>query len=112
MSKFWGKKIQPKITSGDQRQAQNWLSKKWNSLTTVKGKRNAVMRPELGKMYLTGYSAKYKATLPTYDLQPIMLPFRIENNRLWSLNFHYFKNKERNSIHSGRYYLTTPIKIV
>lgn len=112
MAKFWGKKIMPKITGGDQRKAGNWFKKKWQDLTTVKGKRNATQRPEVGKMYLAGYDAKWKAILPVWDRQPIILPFNtMLPDRFYSLNFHYLPLIQRYRLLSALNTLASPLSI-
>lgn len=112
MGKFWGKKIIPKITGGDQRKAGNWFSKKWKDLTSVKGKRKAISKPEIGKMYLAGYNAKWDKILPTWDRQPIILPFNtMFSDRFYSLNFHYLPITQRYRLLSALNTLASPLSI-
>lgn len=46
-------------------------------------------RFEVGKMYLFKYNPKHKKTLPYYDMLPLIIVFKIGNDRFWGLNLHY-----------------------
>ena len=42
-----------------------------------------------GRMYFFMYNPKHKATLPYYDMFPLVLPFKFYRNGFCGLNFHY-----------------------
>ena len=42
-----------------------------------------------GRMYMFMYDPKTKETLPYYDRFPLIIPFRIETNDFYGINFHY-----------------------
>ena len=49
----------------------------------------------LGKMYFFVYNPKHKATLPYYDMFPLVLPVERYSNGFLGINFHYLAPKER-----------------
>lgn len=49
----------------------------------------------VGNMYIMGYDAKHKATLPYYDARPLIIPIEIYSDSILSLNLHYLPAKER-----------------
>lgn len=52
-------------------------------------------RPLIGRMYMFVYDPKHKATLPYYDIFPLVLPFRIESDGFYGLNLHYLPVQQR-----------------
>jgi hypothetical protein len=42
-----------------------------------------------GKMYMYYYDPKHKATLPYYDVFPLVFPFAIKNDGFLGINLHY-----------------------
>ena len=67
------------------------------------GKRNigAVLTPEIGKMYLFQYEAKYREILPYWDKFPLVFPFDEAKtatgkvNGFYGINLHYLPVKQR-----------------
>ena len=49
----------------------------------------------LGKMYFFVYNPKHKATLPYYDMFPLVLPIERYSNGFLGINFHYLAPKDR-----------------
>jgi len=49
----------------------------------------------LGKMYFFVYNPKHKATLPYYDMFPLVLPVERYSNGFLGINFHYLAPKDR-----------------
>ena len=46
-------------------------------------------RPEIGKMYLYFYDAKYKNILPYFDMYPLVFPIEFYNDGFLGINLHY-----------------------
>lgn len=111
MGKFWGKKIMPSFSKKDQRDAGNFLTRKFNDLTTIKGKRNATTKPEIGKLYTYQYKAKWDKLLPTWDRQPLMMCVNLYNDGFLGLNFHYLKITDRYRLLSALMEVATPLSI-
>ena len=61
------------------------------------GDRNvgAVLSPEIGKMYLFHYDAKYKEVLPYWDRFPLVFPFDETDNGFYGINLHYLPINQR-----------------
>lgn len=51
----------------------------------------AVTSFQSGTMYLFAYEAKYKATLPYYDIYPLVFPLEIKGDIMLGLNLHYLQ---------------------
>ena len=51
----------------------------------------ATLRPKYGVMNLFGYDPKHKATLPYYDVFPLIFPLEPAKGGFIGLNFHYLK---------------------
>lgn len=51
--------------------------------------RQFVNKLEVGHMYLFGYDAKHKDTLPYWDKYPLILPFSWEGKHFKGFNLHY-----------------------
>jgi hypothetical protein len=49
----------------------------------------------IGKMYFYCYNPKHKATLPIYDIWPLVFPIEKYNDGFLGLNMHYLPNKQR-----------------
>ena len=49
----------------------------------------------LGRMYFFVYNPKHKATLPYYDMFPLVLPVEKYGNGFLGINFHYLAPKDR-----------------
>ena len=49
----------------------------------------------LGKMYFFVYNPKHKATLPYYDMFPLVLPVERYSDGFLGINFHYLAPKDR-----------------
>jgi len=74
----------------------DWYRKQVQSMTTP-GARSlirsgkATLRPKYGIMNLFGYDPKHKATLPYYDVFPLIFPLEPAKGGFIGLNFHYLK---------------------
>ena len=72
----------------------DWYRKKVAAMTTP-GARSlirsgkATLRPKYGIMNLFGYDPKHKATLPYYDVFPLIFPLEPAKGGFIGLNFHY-----------------------
>lgn len=74
---------------------------------------------ESGHLYLYNYDPKWKAELDVYDTYPCVIPFRVEKDRFWGINFHYLPYKQRaqlldllyNITNNKRFDETTKFKI-
>lgn len=108
---FWNRKIMPTVTGSGVRKAKKWFKKKFDDITTVKGKRNAVTKPEIGKMYAYVYDAKWKAILPVWDRQPLVIPVNLYNDGFLGLNFHYLPVTQRYRLLSALNTVATPLTI-
>lgn len=51
--------------------------------------------PEIGSMFLFAYDPKTKATLPFYDMYPLVIPIEFDNNGFLGLNLHYLPPNAR-----------------
>jgi hypothetical protein len=67
--------------------AVSWFGKKTRA--SMMNDFEKVSVPELGKMYIFGYDAKYKDTLPYWDAFPLIIVIKKRGNRFWGLNLHY-----------------------
>lgn len=54
-----------------------------------------VARPELGKMYMYLYDAKYKETLPYWDRFPLIICFDLLSDGFMGINLHYIAPRYR-----------------
>jgi hypothetical protein len=45
--------------------------------------------PQIGRMYMFVYDAKHKATLPYFDVYPLVIPIEFYNDGFLGINFHY-----------------------
>ena len=52
----------------------------------------------LGRMYFFVYNPKHKATLPYYDMFPLVLPVERYGNGFLGINFHYLAPKDRSHL--------------
>ena len=76
------------------RKSYDWYKKKVQSMTTPSAKTlisqgKATIRPKYGVMNLFGYDPKHKATLPYYDIFPLIFPLEPAKGGFIGLNFHY-----------------------
>ena len=58
-------------------------------------------RPEIGKMYLYFYDAKYKNVLPYFDMYPLVFPIEFYNDGFLGINLHYLPPLARASLLSS-----------
>jgi len=54
-----------------------------------------VTKVSAGKMYLFGYDAKTKDTLPYYDMYPLIFPFKKAQDGFYGINMHYLPYRQR-----------------
>ena len=76
------------------RKSYDWYKKKVQSMTTPSARTlisqgKATIRPKYGVMNLFGYDPKHKATLPYYDIFPLIFPLEPAKGGFIGLNFHY-----------------------
>ena len=76
------------------RKSYDWYKKKVQSMTTPSARTlisqgKATIRPKYGVMNLFGYDPKHKATLPYYDIFPLIFPLEPARGGFIGLNFHY-----------------------
>ena len=57
-----------------------------------------VLTPEIGKMYLFQYDAKYKKILPYWDRFPLIFPFDYATDGFYGINLHYLPVDARISL--------------
>jgi len=53
--------------------------------------RAKIMQQDLGKMYTFGYIPKNRATMPYYDITPLVIPIELYSNGFAGINLHYIK---------------------
>ena len=74
----------------------DWYRKQVSAMTSP-GARSlinqgkATLRPKYGIMNLFGYDPKHKATLPYYDVFPLIFPLEPAKGGFIGLNFHYLR---------------------
>ena len=78
------------------RKSYDWYKRKVQAMTTPSAKTlisqgKATLRPKYGVMNLFGYDPKHKATLPYYDIFPLIFPLEPAKGGFIGLNFHYLK---------------------
>ena len=74
--------------------AINWFKDKVTSITKKLGRNqdNVFTKdatPEIGNMYMFVYDPKYKATLPFYDMYPLVFPIQFYKDGFLGINLHY-----------------------
>ena len=102
----------------------DWYRKEVAKLTTPGARAlinqgKATIRPKYGVMNLFGYDPKHKATLPYYDIFPLIFPLEPARGGFIGLNFHYLKPGARvaflrslaNTTNNKRYDKTTRYRI-
>lgn len=75
--------------------------------------------PEIGSMYLFVYDPKYKATLPFYDMYPLVFPIEMYRDGFLGINLHYLPPLARLSLmkslndirNNNKYNQTTKLNI-
>jgi hypothetical protein len=60
-------------------------------------------RPLNGRMYLYGYDAKHKATLPYWDRYPLIFPVKKTRTGWYGINFHYLPYRYRADLMDALY---------
>lgn len=73
----------------------------------------------IGKMYCFSYDPKHKATLPYYDIFPLIFPIEFYNDGFLGINLHYLPPGHRaqlmnalyTTINNDKYNKTTQLKI-
>lgn len=70
-------------------------SQEWITGQMKRVKSHKVAKPQVGKMYMFGYDAKYKDTLPYWDKYPLIICIGVSNDRMLGLNLHYIPPKAR-----------------
>lgn len=78
-----------------------------------------VAAPEIGSMYLFVYDPKYKATLPFYDMYPLVFPIEMYRDGFLGINLHYLPPMARVSLmkslsdirNNNKYNQTTKLNI-
>jgi len=71
--------------------SMNWLRNK-----IIKDPRNKkTSNPHAGRMYLFVYDAKHKATLPFWDVNPVIILIGPAQGGFYGVNFHYLNMQDR-----------------
>jgi hypothetical protein len=70
-------------------------SDKWLRNKLAKSADKKVKKPYPGRMYLFVYNAKYKDTLPYWDVNPMIILVAPAKGGFYGLNFHYLNMKDR-----------------
>jgi hypothetical protein len=60
-----------------------------------------------GFMYMFGYDAKHKDTLPYYDRFPLIFPFQVSADHFMGINLHYLPLQYRARLMDALYSITT-----
>jgi hypothetical protein len=60
-----------------------------------------------GFMYMFGYDAKHKDTLPYYDRFPLIFPFQVTADHFMGINLHYLPLQYRARLMDALYSITT-----
>jgi hypothetical protein len=89
------------------RQALQWFKDK--VMDIIKGAKKRIAdkiftpttRPQIGKMYLYFYDAKYKDILPYFDMYPLVFPIEFYNDGFLGINLHYLPPLSRASLLSN-----------
>ena len=84
-----------KLKAGDSDRSATWYRQQVNKIasgTTARqlfraGRLNG--RPSIGRLNLFGYNPKGRATLPYYDIFPLVLPLEPIPAGFMGMNFHY-----------------------
>ena len=84
-------------------QTQNWFREKVIEAATApalisSASNNAVSSIVPGSMYLFVYDPKYKATLPKYDMFPLVFVLEGYPDGFLGLNLHYLTIRERSAL--------------
>jgi hypothetical protein len=64
-------------------------------------------RPMIGQMYMFGYDAKHKATLPYFDRFPLVFPFRKVKGGFLGINLHYLPYGHRAELMDALYEISS-----
>ena len=71
-------------------------SQKWLLNKILRDRTNKkVNKPVVGRMYLFVYDAKYKDTLPYWDVNPLIIMIGPAKDGFFGINFHYLPLQER-----------------
>lgn len=70
-------------------------SEKWLMNKIIQSTRKKVHKPTIGKMYLFVYDAEHKATLPYWDVNPLIIMVGPAQGGFYGVNFHYLPLRER-----------------
>jgi hypothetical protein len=76
-------------TIAETKDSVSWFKEKLSELSKQKLIFNKKSFPEIGKMYLFVYDAKHKATLPFFDVYPLVFPIEYYSDGFLGLNLHY-----------------------
>lgn len=106
--KEWNKKYAHSYLS---KQALNWFKRHadafvkkreatWSKVTPLG---EVTTRPMVGKLYMYKYDPKHKETLPLYDIMPIVLITKMNEDGWTGINFHYMPTIARLKIMAGLY---------
>lgn len=76
--------------------SEEWIHSQMSNI-----KSHRVAKPEPGKIYMFGYSAKYKDTLPYWDKYPLIICIGLSGKHMLGLNLHYIPPKLRQEYLEG-----------
>ena len=78
--------------------SMNWFKDQLNEMSKKPRLKPVSSLPEIGKMYLYTYDAKYKDKLPFFDVFPLTIPVEYTNSGFLGLNLHYLPPNARASL--------------
>jgi hypothetical protein len=82
--------LKKSTVSRNARRSHTWLFNKIKDEAKKK-----VDTPKVGRMYLYVYDAKHKATLPYWDVNPLIIMIGPAKDGFYGINFHYLPIRER-----------------
>lgn len=96
-TQFWSTTFVPRLRQRDAVDAVKWFNSRADAglsdvakdAKKIGGKRKALARPMIGDMYLYRYWAKHAATLPYWDMHPLVIPFEYHPTGFYACNLHY-----------------------
>jgi hypothetical protein len=102
------------MTSSGMQDARDWYREKAREVSRVNPTQIINANPEYqkstvlpGYMYLFGYDAKNKDTLPFWDKFPLIFPFHIDGDSILGMNLHYLPHLYRARLMDALYNLAS-----
>jgi len=91
------------ITFQDTKNAQTWFQQQVKETTDPYKTFKNTETFGLGKLFLFIYDPKHKATLPFYDMYPLVFPLDMKPDGFLGLNLHYLPPAARGSLMNALY---------